>query len=190
MKFAHYNKSNILTDSINDLHFRRYLNKQNKRLIDYVEGRLTEIVSEDFDNITYLNDYSLYANDAMYTEGLGTDNYIFEDKPLSINKIELGTNITVIKGDSTSTAMTLLSPIHEGTLEIIFPPNLTDIYGALSGGKNIIWDFSKAKKIPNYQFPSSFSPSQPQTIKVPSSLYSRWKTSTNWSLYESIIIAV
>lgn len=145
MKFSHYNKSDILINPTNNLHFRRYLKDQNKRLIDYLEGRLTEITSEDFDNITYLNSYSLYMNEATYAVSGVLDGYYNKDKPLSINKIELGDKITTLKGDSNSSNITLLSPLHEGTLEIIFPPNLTDIYGVIGGGNNVIWNFSKVK---------------------------------------------
>lgn len=178
MKHTHYFQSDLfIASDTENVRFERYIENNNKRFLQYIEGTLEEILPEDFeDGQTELPDGTLYC-------GSG-----------SLKRITFPDIVTTI-GVSSSETTTLFINTTQETLEIFFPANLKVINGnvlnASSNALRCICDFSKTTSVPVINNTNGDAFSGADEIRVPSSLYSTWITTTGWSnLSTNIFIAV
>lgn len=180
MKHTHYFQSDLfIASDTENVRFERYIENNNKRFLQYIEGTLEEILPEDFeDGQTELPDGCLQYNSS------------------SLKRITFPDSITTI-GISSSDISTLSIDTTQETLEIIFPANLKVINGAVlnnsSSAFRCICDFSKTTSVPviNNTNGDTTAFSGADEIRVQSSLYSTWITATGWSnLSTNIFIAV
>lgn len=191
MNYKHYNKSELFVEPSNkNYKFRRYLTDSNKRLIQYVEGTGTQILSEDFDNVTVVPSDTFYHPVIMVLGGAVLDN--------SIQYIEFGNNVTQI-GNNRDGIM--LCPDNDTTdpavpTHIVFPKSLSNIYGRIGAGtQSAIWDFSKLTSIPNWWI-NYTTDSDPRSncfsgeIRIPSNLFSNWQSAANWNKVKDKMVAV
>lgn len=191
MNYKQYHKSDLfVTPAGKTYKHRRYIEDNRNRLIQFIEGNLTEILPQDFDTLTYLPDSTLYYDPLILAlsslSGSGNEMEPFDN----IKLIEISDKITQI-GNSRDTHTLMPSIQNVTNLEIIFPKNLSTIYGVIPIGEKIILNFSKATKVPTWYYTEGSSPSSEQgTIKVPSSLYNTWINATTWSSVANIITAV
>lgn len=191
MNYKQYHKSDLfVTPTGKTYKHRRYIEDNRNRLIQFIEGNLSEILPQDFDTLTYLPDSTLYY-DALVLVLSSLSNSGNEMEPFdSIRLIEISDKITQI-GVSRDAYTLMPSTQNVTDLEIIFPKNLSTIYGHIPMGEKIILNFSKATKVPTWYYVEGSSPSSEQgIIKVPSSLYDTWVNATTWSSVANIITAV
>lgn len=186
MIYKHYNKSELFVEPSNkNCKFRRYLTDNNQRLIQYIEGTLTEIKPEDFDNETDIWSGALMGNTIYAGSNDSTNNII---------KIEFSNSITTI-GNWSNTQILNINLPGEEKLHVIFPQNLKTIKGLVGQLTSNIWDFSKLTTIPTWSYTNPADTDVRSNcfsgeIRIPTALYNSWTTATNWSEVASKMIAV
>lgn len=172
MIFRRYHQSDIFIESeTENVKFKRYIENENKRFLQYVEGTITELLPKDFEvGITTLPSYAIYGINGLL-------------------RVELPDRITTFQIDSINSL--------DNVQEIIFPQNVTTINPILNNGDNtnIIADFSKARKVPTLIITDASGTkfncfAKAKTIKVPSALYNSWITANNWTTVKDKIVAV
>lgn len=129
--FKHY--TNISPNETNGYSFKHYIDcpQTDFRFTQFIEGTITELIPDDFRNVTELSDYCIYRLN-------------------NLERIEMSDEITKISWD----AICYIPNIKE----IVFSSNLTElsiwtlnndeIFVIPIYNNNIILDFSKAKQIP------------------------------------------
>ena len=167
IQFKHYSMSSD-TIGTGDVVFKRYAATKS-RFAQFVEGTLTELLPEDFGNITTIGENATYGRPLVY--------------------VKMPDTITTVKSYNFSNEKTLK--------EIIFSANITTIeqYVCPLVAQDCIIDFSRAKSVPTINLGSnssntSFISNNIASIKVPSSLYNTWKNANIWKDLASKIVAV
>lgn len=189
MKYSHYVPSDITIKSEDKpIRFNRYIEHENKRFLQLIEGTLEEILPEDFGDITYIDRWTLDFGQSSH-----------------IKRITLPDSVIGIGDSDTSSTYNNVFPNYcaAGSITIVFPPNLEYIseyiFAEYGDGCEKICDFSKATKIPtvfegliNSTYDDATICFQYATkIMVPASLLSSWKVSSEWSsLPSSVFVAV
>lgn len=169
IQFKHYSMSSD-TIGTGDVVFKRYAATKS-RFAQFVEGTLTELLPEDFGNITTIGENATCGRPLVYVKMPDTittvKSYNFENF-----------NPSVLK-------------------EIIFSANITTIgqYVCNLVAQDCIIDFSRAKSVPTIDLGgnssnNSFDSNNIASIKVPSSLYNTWKNANIWKDLASKIVAV
>lgn len=186
--FKHYYNSNELSSGSGGCSFRRFSSQPldaepevDTRFKQYVEGTLTELLPEDFGDITEIPEHMVYNT---------TFDDIVDDITYNIllNKIELPDSVTTLRRYCLS---------YTTVKEIIISSNISTIddYAITHTAPDGIIDFTKAKSIPtrvigtDNTYSSLFNSSIVE-IKVPTSLYSAWIARTDWSDLASKIVAI
>lgn len=188
MNFKQYHKSNIVINSSQeDVKFRRYIEHDNQRLIQYIEGTLDKIEPRDFDNVTVIPSWS-FSSDALEYSLLEPGMSQFPRYEV----IEFNDNITQIGDDPDALVLSITALFND--IRVIFPSNLRQITGrighaAITNPYTIIWDFSKVKSIPTWTLNTGDSGFSGGTIIVPKNLLNNWKTANNWSEKADMIVA-
>lgn len=176
MKYAHYYKAGTIGDG--DIVFQRFSStplEDNSRFIQFVEGTLEEITAEDFGNITAIPSYILYAAQVDASDEIALKTVTMPDTITSIGEYSLG---------------------FSSVTYYMFSANIATIGSNVcnSTGPQCIIDFSKAKQIPPMPMPEgspdSFLASTIASFRVPSALYSTWKTATGWSAFDYKMVSV
>ena len=169
IQFKHYSMSSD-TIGTGDVVFKRYAATKS-RFAQYVEGTLTELLPEDFGNITVIGETATYTKPLVY--------------------VEMPDTITTVKRSNFG------SPSVETLKKIIFSANISTIEQnvCVYVAQGCIIDFSKAKSVPTINVESSgdnssFKSDNIASIKVPSSLYNTWKNANIWKDLASKIVAV
>lgn len=167
--FKHYSMSSD-TIGTGDVVFKRYAATKS-RFVQFVEGTLTELLPEDFGNITVIGETATYTKPLVY--------------------IEMPDTITTVKRNNFG------SYAMETLKKIIFSANISTIEQNICVyvAQGCIIDFSKAKSVPTIVTESnssntSFTSNNIASIKVPSSLYNTWKNANVWKDLASKIVAV
>lgn len=174
MQHRHYFQSDVYIESESeDVKFKRYIENENKRFLQFIDGTITEILPSDFNNnTTKLEKYAIYNLN-------------------NVVRIELPDTITIVDSESIS-SMANLS-------EVIFPKNIETIgYAVLGAGcdaPQLIADFSKAIKVPEVietdeNGTSVATLSAVDMFKVPAKLYNTWINSSAWNGYKDNIVSV
>lgn len=150
----------------------------NERFIAYVEDTLTEILPEDFGDITVVpSNYVLWF---PYLLNVYT----------SIEYVEYPDSVVQI-GSYSNRNNGIACPLFknsdtEKTIHIVYPANLEVFYEAPANIMVAVFDFSKAKKVPrycvydedgNYDYNGFYNAKE---IRVPSALYDEWKNTVGW----------
>lgn len=185
MNYKQYHKSNLFVNpSDKVVKYRRYIEDNRNRLIQFIEGELTEILPQDFDNISQLPDKSLYYSPLSVA-------LLFSDEDIidKVTKIELANSITRIGTDENSCTLMTGGATIDKTLEIIFPKNLSIIYGILPEGEGVVYNFSKATRIPTW-YQTNETLAEGTQVKVPKSLYNNWINTSPWSSIANSIVSV
>lgn len=163
---------------VGNVAFRRYSSTplaDNSRLIQFVEGTLEELTPEDFGGATEIPAYAFYS--------IASSGYD------ALRKIELPDSVTTI-GEHAFT--------NNDLTEIIFGKRISKI-GENScaysneNETNSIADFSKVSSIPTraYDSASATNPFNKCTvIRVPKSLYSTWKSKSDWTDLADKLVSV
>ena len=169
IEFKHYMKSALVNSGTPS--FREYTASiDKKRFIQFVEGSITELIPEDFGNL------------------IGIENRCFSNLP-NVERIEMSDTIRNIYNNSFQNLCNLKEVIFSANINLI--DDCFKLDSDLQFKNNIVLDFSRAKQIPSYGSESTFlENSKVVTIKVPSSLYNDWKSSSYYSGVASKIVAV
>lgn len=167
IQFKHYSMSSDIIGT-GDVVFKRYAATKS-RFAQYVEGTLTELLPEDFGNITTVRDYTAYGCPLVSVE-----------MPDTVTTVEqFNFCCTTIK-------------------KVIFSANISSINQFVCNGVSdgCIADFSKAKSVPTIKLLSGMSNTsfyngdKKCVINVPSALYETWINTTTWKDLASNIVAV
>lgn len=169
MAYRHYHQSDIsIKSETENVKYKRYIENEQKRFLQFIEGTLTEILPSDFsENITTLRSYAISS----------FENISYIELPDTITKIE--TN-AIAKLDS-----------ETGVTTIVFPENLTrmgKIFDSNDSEASIIMDFSKAKTVPTAIETDSMGYGDlggfytVTEIRVPQTLYNTWIKTDGWNL--------
>lgn len=188
MEFSRYHKSDIFIEDIEDrVKYRRYLNSENQRLVDYVQGNVSRINSDDFNNVTSIDGSVLGL--PMF-EMMSASEFLGDAIYSGVRVIELGEKITTIGSSASDNIlyMNIVDSVDQQGIRFVFPASLRTINGKLGGlgavtptGSSgiVIWDFSKLKSVPTLNVEEGFTITG--TIQVPKSLLTSWKAAKNWS---------
>lgn len=177
MKYSHYVPSDITIKSEDKpIRFNRYIEHENKRFLQFIEGTLEEILPEDFGDITNIESYWLRFGETSH-----------------IKRIILPDTITTIGNSNMHYAF----PVHcvSGRIEIVFPESLqsidTYIFEENGDGCIKICDFSKATSIPalnsNFDGSDRICFQYANEIYIPEILYDEWITSSGWNVLNSSV---
>lgn len=167
MDYKHYYKTDNMI-GIGNVVFRHYSatppeTEGKNRFVQFVENTLTELTPEDFGDITVVPDYCL-----LY--GL--------DHKTSLEKITFPDSVTTFG----TSDVNMCNVQIEKDLTFVFPKNVSKFnnsFGNLitagsEGVATVVYDFSKATKVPDIAGISSGSFAKAKEIRVPISLYDAW----------------
>lgn len=173
MNYKHYYKTDK-TIGTGDIVFRHFTATPpviggKSRFVQFLEGTLTELIPEDFGDITVIPDYFLLT---------GLDNIT------PLEKITFPDSVTTF---GTSADVNMCNMQIAKDLTIVFPKNVTKFNNTFANlishnsslDVGVIYDFSKATKVPDITGVQSTSFSSAKEIRVPSGLHSAWIS--NWS---------
>lgn len=197
MKYSHYrNVDYTIKNEEEGVQLRRFINEENYRLIQFLEGSLTEIRAEDFGDATSLTNDSIFSQtrtQLLYTSFFGATT------PFELTTIEIGESIKKIGKNTTDRFFSLSKANQTTPIRIIFPKNLSTIYGRLGdamSSSSIILDFSKLSSPPTWLYDDKTSSEYGEdapfegSILVPSAKLSSWKRETPWSYMADQITGV
>lgn len=181
MDYKHYYKTDNMI-GIGNVVFRHYSATPpetggKSRLVQYLEGTLTELVPEDFGDITVVPDYFLYY--LLYGD-------------VCLEKITFPDSVTTFGTNGNAMATFVLSK----DLTIIFPKNVTTFNSefcaslSIKNDASIIYDFSKATQVPSFASGVTTSFGAAKEIRVPQQLYSSWITAWSGIVSTDKIVAV
>lgn len=177
IQFKHLSKGDLVGDG--NLKFRRY-GVVDERFLAWCRGEITELLPEDFGDVTELPDYTLWSTfvTSYGPDRLPTSNLKRVILPDNVSKI--GKNSFLLPGDG-------VEVIFPAAIQTIGQQSFTGIYTIYN--VHLIADFSKAKRVPalsiddtntgaSYSFSSDAN--TVKTIKVPATLWDEWIAADGW----------
>lgn len=190
MKFSHCRATpKTYQNQMQGVVFRQFKSVESTRMFDIIEGKVTELLPEDFGDVTILEDKVLC--NASNNMGIVFALLPKETMNTNLEKITLGTSISQI-GKNTSSENLSFFPGVNHSVRIIFPKSLTKICGIIGDqpfetADDAIWvtyDFTNLEAVPTWEAGSTEvtdSSFIKGSIVVPNKLLDSWKTASYWS---------
>lgn len=190
MKFSHCRATpKTYSNQGQGVAFRQFKGVESTRMFDIIEGKVTELLPEDFGDVTILEDKvlcNISPNIALAVAILPK-----ETVNTNLEKITLGTSISQIGKDTSSENLSFF-PGLKHWVRIVFPKSLTKICGAIGrisiassdGAAGIVYDFTNLEAVPTWQAGSADNAKesfQMGNIVVPNRLLDSWKAASYWS---------
>lgn len=185
MEFSHYrNINHTIKNEEEGVQSRRFVNEENYRLIQFLEGNLEELKAEDFGDATSLDNNSIFALQKSTLTQVGKFDI---STPFKLTTIEIGDSIERIGENTTDRFFSYDKPNQTTPIRIIFPKNFSVLYGRITSmsTSSLVLDFSKLSYPPAwiYDEDTTMAGDSPFAgeILVPSAKLSSWKKNAPWS---------
>ena len=187
MEFSHYrNINHTIKNEEEGVQSRRFVNEENYRLIQFLEGNLEELRAEDFGDATSLDNNSIFV---IQKSAILIASDLDINTPFKLTTIEIGESIEKI-GENTTDRFFYYDKLSQTTpIKVIFPQKLSVIYGRIGSAltsSSVALDFSRLSSPPTWIYNEDTEVSNGDRpfsgeILVPSAKLSSWKSGKPWS---------